>query len=245
MRERTILLHFFAVPLRHRLVAVGIAVVMGSGLFVWSRYSAPPPAATAVLSFDADAVRQAEPGIMNAIAKEPAVAIAQSILSDEVVGELAKQAGVPFTGSESDAAKFRSRLDMAQTPASLLRVNYKDTDQKLSAAVANAFANMLVAWTPTPGVATATSAPGRPSAPLAGPAFAKSGHQRRRSHAWSPTLRELEMQLAVTNRKLTALYARAIASQKANAAVPRAAPAQRSWMLTRTKQFDCAWSGFG
>jgi hypothetical protein len=223
MRERTILLHFFAVPLRQRLVAAGIAVVMGSGLFVWSRYSATPPATTAVLSFDAGAVRQAEPGIMNANAKEPAVAIAQSILSDEVVGELAKQAGVPFTGSKSDAAKFRSRLDMAQTPASLLRVNYKDTDQKLSAAVANAFANMLVAWTPTPDVATATSAPGRPGAPLAGPAFAKSGHQRPRSHSWSPPLRELEMQLAVTNRKLTALYARAIASQKANAAVPRAA----------------------
>ena len=118
MRERTILLHFFAVPLRQRLVAAGIAVVMGSGLFVWSRYSATPPATTAVLSFDAGAVRQAEPGIMNANAKEPAVAIAQSILSDEVVGELAKQAGVPFTGSKSDAAKFRSRLDMAQTPAS-------------------------------------------------------------------------------------------------------------------------------
>ena len=158
MQERTILLRFFAVPLRQRLVAGGIAVAIGSGLFLWSRYGATPPATTAVLSFDPGAARQVDPGVMNAHAKGPAVALAQSILSDEAVRELAKQAGLSFSSNKSEVAEFRSRLDMAQTSARLLRVNYKDTDKKRSAAVANAVANMLVAWIPA-------SAPPRPPPP--------------------------------------------------------------------------------
>jgi hypothetical protein len=218
MGERTILLHFVAVPLRQKLVAVGIAVAIGSGLFVWSRYSAQPPATTAVLSFDTGAARQADPGVMNA--KEPAVALARSILSDEAVRELAKQAGVPFSSSTSDPAEFRSRLDMAQTSERLLRVNYKDTDKELSAAVANAVANMLVAWIPSSVVAADTSALARPGGLLAKPAFAKSRRQRHPLESQSNDLLELERQLAVAERKLTALYARAFAAQKSHVAAP-------------------------
>ena len=220
MQERTILLRFFAVPLRQRLVAGGIAVAIGSGLFLWSRYGATPPATTAVLSFDPGAARQVDPGVMNANAKGPAVALAQSILSDEAVRELAKQAGVSFSSNKSEVAEFRSRLDMAQTSARLLRVNYKDTDKKRSAAVANAVANMLVAWIPASVVPTATSAPSRPGAPSAKPAFAKSGRRRHILHSQSHELRELEKQLAAVDRKLTALDGHAIASQQADVAAP-------------------------
>jgi hypothetical protein len=208
MQERTILLHFFAVPLRQKLVAGAIAVAIGSGLFVWSRHGATPQPTSALLSFDAGAGPQAEPGAVNADAKEPAVAVARSILSDEAVAGLAKQAGIPFTDSTSDAGAFRSRLDMGQTSAGLLRVSYKDPNNRLSAAVANAVANMLVAWIPAPTVATATSAPGQ------------SGRRRHSSHSRSHTLRELERQLAVADRKLSALYAHAVAPQKADAAAP-------------------------
>jgi hypothetical protein len=227
MQGRTIRLRFFAVPLRQRLVAVGIAVAVGSGLFLWSRYGATPPATTAVLSFDAGAARQVNPGVMNANAKGPAVALAQSILSDEAVRELAKQAGLSFSSNKSEVAEFRSRLDMAQTSARLLRVNYKDTDKKRSAAVANAVANTLVAWIPasvvptaTSVVPTATSAPSRPGAPSAKPAFAKPGRRRHSLHSQSHELRELEKQLAAVDRKLTALDGRAIASQQADVAAP-------------------------
>ena len=85
---------------------------------------------------DDAAARQAEPEVITANEKEPAVALAQSILSDEAVRELAKQAGVPFSSSTSGPAEFRSRLDMAQASPGLLHVNYKDTDKKVSAAVA-------------------------------------------------------------------------------------------------------------
>ena len=214
MQERTILLHLSAVPLRHRLIAGGIAVAIVCGLFLWSLHGATPPATTAVLLFDPGAAPQDDSGLMNANAKGPAVALAQSILSDEAISELAKQTGVSFSSNQSEAAEFRSRLDMAQTSARLLLLNYKDTDKKLSAAVANAVANMLVAWVPV--VPTATSAPSRPGAPSAKPAFAISG----RMHSQSHKLRELERQLAAVDQELTALGGPAIALQKADVAAP-------------------------
>jgi hypothetical protein len=216
MQARTILLRCFAVPLRQKFVAVGIAVAIGSGLFLWSRYGAAPPATTAVLSFDASAARQADPGVMNANAKEPAVALARSILSDEAVRELAKQAGLSFSSNKSEVAEFRSRLDMAQTSAKLLRVNYKDTDKKRSAAAANAVANLLVAWIPPSLVPTPASAP----PPSAQPAFPKSDRRRHSLHAQSRDLRELEKQLAAVERKLTAANGHAITSQQADVAAP-------------------------
>jgi hypothetical protein len=227
MQERTILLRFLAAPLRQRLVAGGIAVVIGSGLFLWSRYGAPPPATMAVLLFDAGAARQVDPGVMTAHAKGPAVALAQSILSDEAVRELAKQAGVTFSSNKSGVAEFRSRLVLAQTSATLLRVNYKDSDKKRSAAVANAVANWLVAWIPvsvvptaTPVVPTATSGPSRPSARSAESAFAKLRRWRHSLHAQSHELRGLEKQLAGVNRRLTASNRHAVAPQEANVAAP-------------------------
>ena len=216
MQERTILLRFLAAPLRQRLVAGGIAVVIGSVLFFWSRYGATPPATMAVLLFDAGAAQQVDPGVMTAHAKGPAVALAQSILSDEAVGELAKQAGVTLGSNKSEVAEFRSRLVLAQPSATLLRVNYKDSDKKHSAAVANAVANLLVAWIPP----TATSAPSQPGARSAEPAFAKWGRRRHSLHAQSHELRELEKQLAGVNRKLTALDRHAVAPQQANVAAP-------------------------
>jgi hypothetical protein len=226
MQERTILLRFLTAPLRQRLVAGGVAVVIGSGLFLWSRYGATPPATTAVLSFDTSAARQVDPGVMNAHAKGPAVALAQSILSDETVRELAKQSGLSFGSNKSEVLEFRSRLVLAQASARLLRVNYKDTDKKRSAAMANAVANLLVAWTPasvvsTPVsvVSTPTSAPSRPGTPSAKPAFAKS-RRRHSLHAQSHELRGLERQLAGVDRKLTALDGHAVAPQQANVAAP-------------------------
>ena len=99
-------------------------------------------------------------------------------------------------------------------------MNYKDTDKKLSAAVANAVANMLVAWIPTSAVPTATSAPSQPGAPSAKPAFAKSGRKRHPLHSQSHELRELERHLAAVDRKRTASDGQAIASQKADLAPP-------------------------
>ena len=105
MRERMILLRFLAVPLRHKVVAAGIAVAVGIGFFAWAHHDATQSATTTVLSFDADTAWEAVPRIMSAHEKEPAVALAQSILSDEAVKGLEKQAGV-----KSDAEIGRAHV---------------------------------------------------------------------------------------------------------------------------------------
>ena len=197
--QGAILLRLLALPQRQKLVAGGIAIAIGSGLPVWSWYAAPPATTAAVLSFDA---QQAGIGDMNANEKEPAVALAQSILSDEAVRGLAKQAGVNFPSGKNEVMEFRSRLDVVQTSPGLLRVNYTDTDRKVSAAVANAVANTFVAWMPAPVVATGTSALARQGGPIAKHASAKSGRRRHPSHSRSPALSGSESQLAAADRKL-------------------------------------------
>jgi hypothetical protein len=200
MRERMILLRFLAVPLRHKLVAAGIAVAVGIGFFAWAHHDAAQSATTAVLSFDADAAWETVPRIMSAHEKEPAVALAQSILSDEAVKGLEKQVSV-----NSDAVKFRSRLELKQPSDKLLYVNYHDADKKLSAASANAVANLLVGWRASPFVAPAMPAPAAPqSAPLTTHAIAQPYRHRQPLHPRSDVLRRLAAQLAVTDQKLAA-----------------------------------------
>jgi hypothetical protein len=219
MRERMILLRFLAVPLRHKLAAVGIAVAVGIGFFAWSHHDATQSATTAVLSFDADTAWEAMPRIMSAHDKEPAVALAQSILNDEAVKGLAKQADV-----KSDAAQFRSRLEMVQPSDKLLYVNYHDADKKLSAAAANAVANLLVPWRASSFVAPAMPAPAAPqSAPFTTHATTQPHRHRRPLHPPSDVLRDLEAQLVLTDQKLAALNVgqpQASTSQKAGAATP-------------------------
>lgn len=216
MRERMILLRFLAVPLRHKLVAAGIAVIVGIGFFAWSHHDATQSATTAVLSFDTDAAWESVPRIMSAHEKEPAVALAQSILSDEAVKGLAQQTAV-----KSDAVKFRSRLEMVQPSDKLLYVNYRDADRKLSAAAANAVANLLVTWKASPVVAPVMPTPVAPqSAPFTTHAIVRPHRHRRPLHPRPDVLRDLEAQLAVTDQKLAALNARqaqASTSQKAGA----------------------------
>lgn len=224
MRERMILLRFLAVPLRHKLVATGIAVAVGIGFFAWSHHDATQSATTAVLSFDADAAWEARPRIMSAHEKEPAVALAQSILSDEIVEGLAKQAGTPFAGTKSSAEEFRSHLEMRQLSDKVLHVNYRDADKKLSAAAANAVTNLLVAWGSSPFVAPAMPTPAAPqSAPSTPHEIAQSHRHRRPLQPRSDVLRDLEARLAAADQRLAALNAgqpQASTTQKAGAATP-------------------------
>jgi hypothetical protein len=203
MRMRSILQHVFALPLRQKLVAAGVAVAIGCGFWVLGSYVAKPPAATAVLSFAPGASGLIEGGAPDAT-KAPAVSLAQSILSEEVEMELAKQAGLPLTGTRSDVTEFRSRLELTQPSDRSLLVSYKHADRKLSAATADAVANLLVAWVPAPVAASMTSAATRESAPIAVPPFAQPNRQQQPAKP-SRALRELETQLDATDEKLSAL----------------------------------------
>ena len=148
MQEKSILLRFLAVPLGHKLLAVGVAVAIGSGLFILSRHAATQPLVPALLSFDESAAQEAAPEI--ARGKEPAVALAQSILTDEVLSGLANRPILSVFGQKSDPDQFRSRLQITQPSAKSLQLSYRDTNREFSTATANAVANLLVAWKPSP-----------------------------------------------------------------------------------------------
>ncbi len=231
MQEKIVLLRFLAVPLRQKLVAAGIAVAIGSGLFIWSRHIATQSATTAVLSYYADPARQIGPGVISP-AKEPAVALARSILSNEMIRGLSQQAGVPFTGTKNDGAEFRSRLEMTQPSTKLLCVNYRDADKKLSAAVANSIANILAAWTPSPAVAPTTagpalSAPAPQTMQFATPTVTSTQLRRRPSHPRSDVLRGLEEQLAETDQKLAVLDEQSLPSSASWKADGATAPSSK------------------
>ena len=121
MQVSTFLVRFRAVPLRHKIIAAGVAVAIAGGVYVLSKRGVTKSATTASLSFNPGVARQIEPRVLDA--KEPAVALAQSILSDDVVKAVSKQAGVSFSAAKNDVTEFRSHLEITQPSAKTLRAN--------------------------------------------------------------------------------------------------------------------------
>lgn len=172
------------------LAAAAIALATGAEVFAWLRQNMVQPATPAVVMFDADAAGKVESWVMRA--HEPAVALAQSILNEDAVAVLAKQAGV------GSAAEFRAHLELAQLPGGLLQVRYRDGDKESSAA-ANAVAKMLAAWTPAPVVVSVSSV----TLPQA-PAMVGPPHRRRTVdvNTLSEVVRQLEGQLTAIDQQL-------------------------------------------
>ena len=220
MQEKSILLRFLAVPLGHKLLAVGVAVAIGSGLFILSRHAATQPLVPALLSFDESAAQEAAPEI--ARGKEPAVALAQSILTDEVLSGLANRPILSVFGQKSDPDQFRSRLQITQPSAKSLQLSYRDTNREFSTATANAVANLLVAWKPSP---PAPPAPAPEAVPLATPAVAQPHRRRLVVPPATDSLRDLEAQLTAIDQKLAALAAGAKPAANADTA-PKPASAE-------------------
>jgi hypothetical protein len=189
------------------LIAAVIAVAIGSGFFVWSRRSVARPATPAEVSFDAGLARQVEPGAMKA--SQPAVALAQSILTDEVIRGVADRIGL-----SGDVAEVRSRLEMTQPSARLLDVNYREGDKELSTAAANAVANLLVAWRPTRAVAPVRTALVPQPQMLQAVVITKQHRASRAARPEPVDIRNLEAQVVAIDQKLSALSVQ----QKADAA---------------------------
>jgi len=210
----TFLRRFRAVPFRHKIIAAGVAVAIAGGVYVISKRGMTKSATMASLSFNPGVALQIEPRVLDA--KEPAVALAQSILSDDVVKAISKQAGVSFSAAKNDVTEFRSHLEITQPSAKTLRVSYHDADQKKSATAVNTVAIILAAWTPFPVVEPPPAALTNQAAPPVSPP--ELG--RRRHHASPPpsnSLRELVAQLSANDQKLASLSAdQAIVPHKAN-----------------------------
>ena len=78
-------MRFSAVPLGHKFLAVLIAVGAAYGLHTVLGRRAVQTTSAAELSFDSDAARKIDPGLLTGA--EPAAALAQSMLTDDVVAE--------------------------------------------------------------------------------------------------------------------------------------------------------------
>jgi hypothetical protein len=107
-------------------------------------------AATAELSFNADAAYFDNSAL--SYAGQPAVAAAQSILTDGVVGDLLNDAGAGAADQGNAIEGFRSRLDLEEPALEKLRIRYRDPDPRKASAVANAVASALVKWAPPAAV---------------------------------------------------------------------------------------------
>ena len=181
-------------PLGQKFFAVLLAIAVGAGVFTWQHRRAAQSTSAAVLSFDPSAAQQIDPGLVQAA--QPAVALAQSILTDPVVATLSKPAFLSSSDMNNRIGEFRSRLALSEPSPKTLRVQFTDADPARSAAAANAVANILAAW--TPGAATAP--PSATQTPSLAPASAT-----RPGPSLSASLAELEKQLSTTSRELNQL----------------------------------------
>lgn len=189
-------------PLGHWIIAVFLAAGVGWGVHAWLSQRAAQSAQTATLSWDPAVARQVEPDLANAA--EPAVAMAESILTDSVVASLAQSASLPSSTSTVRIGEFRSRLELRQSSAQVLEVQFRDPDSDRAARIANSVAGTLAAKTSAPASAATAVAPPHP-VEKAAPASVKAPVVSPASDASDTlvhSLSELETELSATQQKL-------------------------------------------
>jgi hypothetical protein len=209
MQENSVLFRIFALPLRHKLTASMIAIVIACGFFVWGRRVAERYASPALLSFDASTVRHAETGG----AQPSAITLAESILGDEQVTVLTSHFDISPAPDESSLKIFRSHLKLDELGPTILRLQYLDPNGMQAVAMTNAIVEVLTAWTPVETTITpqlpVTSPPVKATYPKSVPI--RSMHALLRP---GDSLMRMQAQLSAIDHQLTAIE---VERQKLNA----------------------------
>jgi hypothetical protein len=205
------------VPLAHIVIALFIAAAAAGSLRAWLSKKATQ-SASAELAFNPNLAQHFDPGL--ASAQKPAVALADSILSDQAIAALAGQSHPLSATAASQVGEFRSNLELTQPSSTVLRVQFLDSDSGRSAANANAVAKVLAAWTPSlagspaPAQEAAASAASSPTTattaqgwrpedrPVSAPSLPDHSSPR---HSLSDSLGDISSQLAATDRELDRL----------------------------------------
>ncbi|MGB9029746.1 MAG: hypothetical protein WCC27_06470 [Acidobacteriaceae bacterium] len=192
-------------PLGHKFFAVLLAIAVGAGVFTWQHRRAAQSVNAAVLSFDTSAAQQIDPGLVQAA--QPAVALAQSILTDSAVATLSKPAFLSSSNMNNRIGEFRSRLVLSEPSRNVLRVQFTDADSARSADTANAVAKTLAAWTPAAAAAPppAIETPAPSPAPVSAAAPTQTPSAAAAGPSLSTSLGDLDKQLSATNRELDQL----------------------------------------
>ncbi len=190
--------HSSSVAPGHKLIALLIAAAVAVGFHTWFNRNGNRSASSAELSLDTAAARRIDPGL--AAASEPAAAIAQSMLTDPIVAELSKSAYLSSSEMTTRIGEFRSRLDLTQPSAGLLRIQFHDADPAKSAATANAIAKALAAASRAAAPASPASLQSAPSvAPAARPA---TTHASQSDDSLATALKNIAARLSSTDREL-------------------------------------------
>ena len=226
MRIRVMFPHSHATPVWRIGVLSLVAIAAGAGIFVLARHSAERSAETAELSFDSSVAARDHAAVAHAT--EPALTVAQSMLTETTVLDLLRQAGTYPSDPAVSIGEFRSRLELQQPSDGMLRVLYRDPDPQAARKLANAVATAIVAWKPAdqnPPPAAQSQIASVPAPPVPARASARApGDTLRMAYG---TLAYLEGQLAATDEKLGDLVRpRASPSQTPIAAPPPSAQAE-------------------
>jgi hypothetical protein len=231
MRTRVISPHSNATALWRLSVLSVVAIAVGAGIFVLARRSAERSAETAELSFDSSVAARNDDAVAHAA--EPALTVAQSMLTETTVLDLLRQVGANPSNPAVNIGEFRSRLDLQQSSDDMLRVFYHDTDPRTARKVANAVASAIVDWNPAESSPPAVAPPQISSVPaLPARAHASARPRGEALRTAYTTLADLEGQLAATDEKIGDLsQPPANPSQTPNAVPPPPASAEQRGIL--------------
>jgi hypothetical protein len=220
-----------ATALRRLSILSVVAISVGAGIFFLARRSAERSAETAELAFDSSVAARNDAAVAHAT--EPALAVAQSMLTESKVLDLLRQIGASFSSPEVSIGEFRSRLDLQQPSDDMLRVFYRDPDPRTARKVANAVASAIVDWNPVQLSPQAVAPPQISTVP----ALAARTHTSQRPPGEAlrtayTTLADLEGQLTATDEKIGNLsQPTAGPSQTPDAAQSPTTPAEQRRIL--------------
>jgi hypothetical protein len=201
-----------------------LAIAVSVGVFWIARHNAERSAETAQLSFDASAAARADAAVAHA--SEPALTLAQSMLTETTVLNLLRQAGAYPSDPAVGIGEFRSHLQLQQPSGSLLRIVYHDSNPLTARKVANAVAAAIVNWRPAVAQSSAAAQQLTATSPAPSvPAYASSRTHDSTLRAADRAVANLERQLAATNEKIENLN-RVTASRVQTASAPAPTPAQ-------------------
>src|ERR1035438_6985255 len=136
-----------AVPLRHKLIAVGIEVAFIAGCLVWVRHLPPQDyTGSALLSFDGVSLEEQLDPTGVRTDRRPVTELAYSILNDDVVNALCRHFGLFPDSNGEEVARFRSSLMFSPESTSNLRVTWSGADRSQTVSVTNTVAALLTSW---------------------------------------------------------------------------------------------------
>jgi hypothetical protein len=220
-----------AMALRRIAVLSALAIAAGAGIFLLVRRAAERSAATAVLSFDPAVAARNDAAISQAA--QPAVAEADSMLTEAAILDVLRRAGAPVSDPAVDIGEFRSRLDLEEPSVETLRVRYYDPDSRQARIIVNTVASAIANWTPLPSAPSAAPAPPAPQPiparpPHVAPPPVSAGEPHDRLRQAYLTLADLEGRLAATDEEIGDLIRQPAApGRPANPAPPTAAQTQQ------------------